>query len=284
MSENANRPNETTETAETIDAPMLEIDDLAVSYGKTPILRDVDVTVGEGEIVGIMGKNGVGKTTLVKAIMGLLEAVDGRIVFDGEVVVDATEAATADADRGSLSSKIVDTLRPATPAGTWVGADERARRGMGYIPQGRDVFPELTVKENLRMGETINDGDADFRYDDVYEYFPILEERSTQKAGTLSGGQQQMLAIGRALIGNPDLLLLDEPSEGVQPSIVQDITRDLERVNQDLGTTILFVEQNLHVVQNLAERCYATDKGTIVDELGADRLQSREAVTEYLAV
>ncbi|WP_226481457.1 ABC transporter ATP-binding protein [Natrinema amylolyticum] len=232
---------------------MLDITDLRVSYGKTPILRDVDVSVDDGEIVGIMGKNGVGKTTLVKAVMGLLEADDGAITFDGEDVTDAS-------------------------------ADVRARHGMGYIPQGRDVFPELTVEENLRMGETINEGNDDLQYEAVYDYFPILEERRDQDAGTMSGGQQQMLAIGRALVGNPDLLLLDEPSEGVQPSIVQDITRDLQRVNEELGTTICFVEQNLHVVQHLAERCYAIDKGTIVDELDADRLESREAVTEYLAV
>lgn len=232
---------------------MLELTDLHASYGQTPILRDVDVTVDDGEIVGIMGKNGVGKTTLVKAVMGLLEADNGTIVFDGEDITDDP-------------------------------ADVRARRGIGYIPQGRDVFPELTVEENLRMGETINESSTDLQYEAVYDYFPILEERADQDAGTLSGGQQQMLAIGRALVGNPDLLLLDEPSEGVQPSIVQDLTRDLQQVNEELGTTILFVEQNLHVVQTLAERCYAIDKGTIVDELGPDRLESRDAVTEYLAV
>ncbi|KDE58440.1 urea ABC transporter ATP-binding protein [Halostagnicola sp. A56] len=232
---------------------MLELINLRASYGRTPILRDVDVTVDDGEIVGIMGKNGVGKTTLVKAVMGLLEADDGTITFDGEDVTDES-------------------------------ADVRARRGIGYIPQGRDVFPELTVEENLRMGETINEASSDLQYEAVYDYFPILEERADQEAGTMSGGQQQMLAIGRALIGNPDLLLLDEPSEGVQPSIVQDLTRDLTQVNEELGTTILFVEQNLHVVQNLSERCYAIDKGTIVDELGSERLASRDAVTEYLAV
>ncbi|NUB91835.1 ABC transporter ATP-binding protein [Haloterrigena sp. SYSU A121-1] len=232
---------------------MLELTNLRASYGKTPILRGVDVAVDEGEIVGIMGKNGVGKTTLIEAVMGLLEADEGTVVFDGE---DVTEEP----------------------------ADVRARRGMGYIPQGRDVFPELTVEENLRMGETINEGDDRLQYEAVYDYFPILEERRDQEAGTMSGGQQQMLAIGRALIGNPELLLLDEPSEGVQPSIVQDITRDLQAVNEELGTTICFVEQNLHVVQNLAERCYAIDKGEIVDELGPDRLASRDAVTEYLAV
>ncbi|MFP8952270.1 ABC transporter ATP-binding protein [Natrialbaceae archaeon A-arb3/5] len=263
---------------------MLEIENLGVSYGKTPILRDVNITVDDDEIVGIMGKNGVGKTTLVKAVMGLLDASDGRIVFDGTVVADATRSAGDGGPSSGLAARLATAIGAGSSDATLVSADERARRGMGYIPQGRDVFPELTVRENLRMGESINEGDEAFLYEDVYDYFPILEERSSQAAGTLSGGQQQMLAIGRALIGNPDLLLLDEPSEGVQPSIVQDITRDLQRVNEDLGTTILFVEQNLHVVQNLAERCYAIDKGTIVDELDAEQVQSREVVTEYLAV
>ncbi|OVE83327.1 ABC transporter ATP-binding protein [Natronolimnobius baerhuensis] len=263
---------------------MLTVENLDVSYGKTPILRDISLTVDDGEIVGIMGKNGVGKTTLIKAIMGLLEASSGRIVFKGERVADAAASETGTADSSEFRARLASVFNTSSKSNIWVSADERARRGMGYIPQGRDVFPDLTVEENLRMGEGINEDDSTIRYNDVYNYFPILEERRTQQAGTMSGGQQQMLAIGRALIGNPDLLLLDEPSEGVQPSIVQDITRDLKQVNRDLGTTILFVEQNLHVVQNLAERCYAIDKGTIIDELGPDRIQSREEVTEYLAV
>lgn len=262
---------------------ILEIDSLQVSYGKTPILRDVDLSVDDGEIGGIMGKNGVGKITLVKAVMGLLDARDGRIVFDGTVVADATDARTEATEANELVVWIASALGVSS-RGTQVSADERARRGMGYIPQGRDVFPELTVWENLRMGETINEVDDDPLYDDVFEYVPILDERREQKAGTLSGGQQQMLAIGRALVGNPDLLVLDEPSEGVQPSIVQDITTDLQRVNEELGTTILFVEQNLHVIQNLAERCYAIEKGTIVDELDRETLQDRTVLTEYLAV
>ena len=118
----------------------------------------------------------------------------------------------------------------------------------------------------------------------MHEYFPILEERADQDAGTMSGGQQQMLAIGRAIIGNPDLLLVDEPSEGVQPSIVQSITNDLRRINEELGTTILFVEQNLSVIQGLADRCYAMDHGTIVDELDSEQLVDRNQLEQYLVV
>ncbi|MCU4742456.1 ABC transporter ATP-binding protein [Halobacteria archaeon AArc-m2/3/4] len=273
---------------------MLTVENLAVSYGNTPVLRDINITVEEGEIVGIVGKNGVGKTTLIKAIMGLLEADGGTVRFRGETVTNPSGhrfegtpvESLADTVEQSASARgpgsgVLDTLVGPAPD---VPANGRATRGMGYIPQGRDVFPELSVEENLRMGETINAADDDPLYDVVYDYFPILEERATQDAGTLSGGQQQMLAIGRALVGNPDLLLLDEPSEGIQPSIVQQITEDLTRINDELGITILFVEQNLQVIQNLATRCYAIDKGTIVDELGPADLDSRETLAEYLAV
>ncbi len=230
----------------------LDVTGLTAGYDGTPILRDIDCTVDEAEIVGIMGTNGVGKSTLLKTIMGLLEAESGTVEFRGEDVTSRS-------------------------------ADQRARLGIGYVPQGRDVFPGLTVEQNLLMGEGIGGNDITL-YDRVYEYFPILEERADQDAGTMSGGQQQMLAIGRALVGDPDLLLVDEPSEGVQPSIVQSITEDLGRINEDLGTTILFVEQNLSVVQNLAERCYAMDKGQIVDELDGSELDDREHLADHLAV
>ena len=230
----------------------LEISDLQAGYGETPIIRGIDFTVEEGEIVGIVGRNGVGKTTLLKAIMGLLEPEQGTVKFNGE----------------DLTSE---------PANVY------AASSIGYVPQGRDVFPGLTVKQNLMIGEGIGDSE-ETRYEQVYEYFPILEERADQDAGTMSGGQQQMLAIGRALVGDPDLLLVDEPSEGVQPSIVQSITEDLKRINEEFGTTILFVEQNLSVIQGLAEHCYAIDHGTIVDELGAESLANRDHLEEYLVV
>ncbi|WP_254273397.1 ABC transporter ATP-binding protein [Haloarcula marina] len=232
---------------------MLELDGVTAAYDSTPILRDVDLTVDEGEIVGVMGKNGVGKSTLMKTIIGLLEPTRGTITYAGQDVTDAA-------------------------------ADERARAGMGYIPQGRDVFPKLTVEQNIRMGETVNAASDETLYDQIYDYFPVLEERASQDAGTLSGGQQQMLAIARALVSNPDLLLLDEPSEGIQPSIVDQISRDMQTINEDLGTTILFVEQNLGVIREMADRCYAMERGEIVDEVGPTTLADEDAIAEYLAV
>jgi len=232
---------------------LLELDDVTAAYGQTPILRNVDLAVEEGEIVGVMGKNGVGKSTLMKTVIGLVAAHSGTVVYDGTDVTD-------------------------------LEADERARLGIGYIPQGRDVFPDLSVDQNIRMGESINDGSTEYLYDEVYDYFPVLEERASQDAGTLSGGEQQMLAIARALVASPDLLLLDEPSEGIQPPIVDQISDDMRAINEDLGTTILFVEQNLGVIRSMADRCYAMERGEIVDELGTDALADEANIAEFLAV
>ncbi|MFC7173684.1 ABC transporter ATP-binding protein [Haloplanus litoreus] len=232
---------------------MLTFDGVHVSYGTTPILRDIDLRVEEGETVGIMGRNGVGKTTLMKTVIGLLSPNEGTVSFHGEDVTD-------------------------------LPANRRARLGMGYIPQGRDVFPDLTVHQNVRMGLSISDHKSEKLVDRVYEYFPRLDERREQKAGTMSGGEQQMLAIGRALAGNPDLLLLDEPSEGIQPSIVQQITEDIGRMGEEFGVTVLFVEQNLQVVRELSERCYVVDNGRIEAELDSTDLEDTDAVADYLAV
>lgn len=233
--------------------PLLSLEGVHVSYGNTPILRDIDLSLGEGEIVGIMGRNGVGKSTLMKTIIGLLLPDEGAIHYGGDNVTD-------------------------------LPANRRARLGMGYIPQGRDVFPELTVEQNIRMGLSISEHKSEKLVDDVYDFFPRLEERRSQKAGTMSGGEQQMLAIGRALAGNPDLLLLDEPSEGIQPSIVQQITDDIARINEEFGVTVLFVEQNLQVIRELSERCYVVDRGRIETELDAVDLEDADAIADYLAV
>ena len=233
--------------------PLLSLENINVSYGNTPILRNINLSLDEGEIVGIMGRNGVGKTTLMKAVIGLLSPDEGAIHYDGDNVTD-------------------------------LSADRRARLGIGYIPQGRDVFPDLTVKQNVRMGLSISEHKSEKLVDDIYEYFPRLNERRSQKAGTMSGGEQQMLAIGRALAGNPDLLLLDEPSEGIQPSIVQQITDDIARINDEFNVTVLFVEQNLQVIRELSERCYVVDRGRIETELDATELDDTDAVADYLAV
>ncbi|WP_101296196.1 ABC transporter ATP-binding protein [Halegenticoccus soli] len=232
---------------------MLEFDGVSAAYDTTPILRNVDLAVEAGEIVGVMGKNGVGKTTLMKTVIGLLEPTDGTITYAG---TDVTESS----------------------------ADERARAGIGYIPQGREVFPKLNVEQNIRMGETVNADSDETLYDEIYDYFPVLANRADQQASTLSGGQQQMLAIARALVSNPDLLLLDEPSEGIQPSIVDQISCDMQAINEELGTTILFVEQNLGVIRELADRCYAMERGKLVDEVGPETLADESVLTKYLAV
>ncbi len=252
----------------------LEIEGLQAGYENTSIIQNINCTVDDGEVVGIMGKNGVGKTTLLKTIMGLLEPTAGTIRAGGETLV-TDDAETSSSLPGPISGLLSKSSSMST--------EDRAALGIGYVPQGRDVFPGLSVEQNLLMGEGIG-SDEETLYEQVYELFPILEERADQDAETMSGGQQQMLAIGRALVGDPDLLLVDEPSEGVQPSIVQSITEDLSRVNDELGTTILFVEQNLSVVQKLADRCYAMDRGTIVDEIDRAGLQNREQLAEHLAV
>lgn len=231
---------------------LLTLSNINSGYDTTTILSDVQMDVETGEIVGVIGRNGVGKTTLLRTIVGLLEPSYGTITYDGTDVTDQS-------------------------------ATGRAREGIGYIPQGREIFPDLTVRENLIMGEQIGEDNDTLLYDEIYDYFPILEERSGQKGGTLSGGQQQMLAIARALVSDPDLLLLDEPSEGVQPSITQQISKDMISINKELNTTIVFVEQNLNVIQEMADRCYAMEHGEIVDELGQSDLEV-DTLAEYLAI
>jgi len=222
---------------------VLDVRGLWVAYGATPILQGVDMTVQRGEIVGVIGRNGAGKTTLMRCLIGLIPATRGSVrLFNRDI--------------------------------TSVSADARARAGMGYIPQGRDIFPQMTVEENLEVGKLIGGPDARKLPDLVFTYFPRLKERRRQIAGTMSGGEQQQLAIGRALIGNPVLMLLDEPSEGVQPSIVEMICEALKSIRNEIGTTIVFVEQNLDTILAIAERCYVMDKGRISTTLSQDRIDA----------
>lgn len=235
-------------TTETV----LEIRGLQAGYGATPILQGVDLTVGKGEIVALIGRNGVGKTTTMRCLMGLLRTRGGGVRFLG---------------------RDIETLT----------SDARARLGIGYVPQGREVFPRMTVAENLMVGELIGGPRGRKQPELVYQYFPRLAERRDQLAGTMSGGEQQQLAIGRALVGNPALMLLDEPSEGIQPSIVQLICDVLRAIRRDLGTTILFVEQNLDTILDVGERAYVMEKGRIVGRIEPGAMNA-QAVREHLSL
>ena len=212
---------------------VLDVSGLWARYGATPILQGVDLRVAKGEVVSLIGRNGVGKTTTMRCIIGLLGSAAGTVRLLGQDV-------------------------------TGLPAERRARLGIGYIPQGRHVFPRMTVQENLEVGRLIGGRHGSKLPDLVFDSFPRLKERRSQMAGTMSGGEQQQLAIGRALIGNPALMLLDEPSEGIQPSIVQLICAALRSFCRELGTTILFVEQNLDTIVALSDRAYVMEKGRIV--------------------
>jgi len=235
------------------DETLLELSGLRSGYGAETVLQGVDMTLGQGEIVAVIGRNGVGKSSLMRTLCGLLKPSAGRISFLGRDV-------TGDA------------------------ADLRARAGIGYIPQGRDVFPELTVRENLLVGEVAGQGRAAPDYETVYKFFPILKERARQRAGTLSGGQQQQLAIGRAMMGNPTLMLLDEPSEGIQPSIIKDIARNVRTLNEQTGLAVLLVEQNLDLIVSIAQRGYVMEKGRLVATLDRDEITSRDEVRKHLTI
>jgi branched-chain amino acid transport system ATP-binding protein len=221
-------------------------------YGSGDVLRDVSIGMEAGEIVGVIGRNGAGKSTLMRTIIGLLAVRRGNLRF-------------ADSDLTSLR------------------AEERARLGLGYVPQGRQVFPRLTVHENLRTGRFAGGGKP-LDFDLIYGTFPVLRERARQLAGTLSGGQQEMLAIARALIAGPSLLLLDEPSEGVQPSVVQEIGEALLALNRERGLSILLVEQNLDLMQHVVQRAYVLDKGAIVSTLGEAEVRNDALLAEYLSI
>lgn len=232
---------------------MLSVNDIHVAYGSSTVLQGVSLEVQAGEIVSVIGRNGVGKTTLLKAIIGLLKVRQGSLTFDGDDL-------------------------------TAVPAYERARRGIGYVPQGRLIFPNLTVQENLQIGADLDPVKNSGMMDEVLDEFPILRERLRQRGGTLSGGQQQMLAIARALVGNPRLLLLDEPSEGIQPNIVHEMEEKIAALNRRHNLSMILVEQNIEFAAALAKRVYVMDKGLIATEISPDKIMDENIVRNYLAV
>ena len=236
-------------------AALLSASELRAGYGAGDVLQGVSIEVGQGEIVAVMGRNGVGKSTLMKALIGLLALRGGRIEFGGEDLTDES-------------------------------ADRRAKRGVGYVPQGREIFPHMTVADNLRMGRFIRSGKGDDKalLDEVCGHFPFLRQRMAQRGGTLSGGQQEMLSIARALNGDPRLFLLDEPSDGVQPSIVQEIGEFLKILVTRRPIGVLIVEQNVELIQAVAERAYVMDKGRIVASLNKATIGDTEALSRFLSI
>jgi branched-chain amino acid transport system ATP-binding protein len=230
--------------------PLLEIEDMHSYYGHIQALRGISLTVDEGEVVTLIGSNGAGKTTTLRSIHGILPPRQGRIIFAGEEIQG-------------------------------VPAHELISRGIAQSPEGRRIFFRMTVLENLEMGAYHRNDASGIRedMDRVFDLFPRLKERTRQEAGTMSGGEQQMLAIGRALMSSPKLLLLDEPSMGLAPVLVERIFEVIREINKQ-GTTILLVEQNANVALEIAARGYVLETGTIVNSASAKELREDPSVRE----
>jgi branched-chain amino acid transport system ATP-binding protein len=230
--------------------PLLEIENMHSYYGHIHALQGISLTVEEGEVVTLIGSNGAGKTTTLRSIHGILPPREGRIIFDGEEI-------------------------QGTPAHELIG------RGIAQSPEGRKIFFRMTVRENLEMGAYHRNDRSEIQQDmdRVFDLFPRLKERTKQEAGTMSGGEQQMLAIGRALMSRPRLLLLDEPSMGLAPVLVERIFETIREINTQ-GTTILLVEQNANVALEIATRGYVLETGEIVTSASAEKLREDPTVRE----
>ena len=234
------------------DQPLLRLQNVESAYGPIKAIRGVSLQVRRGEIAAVLGSNGAGKTTILKTISGIIDPRKGSIEFQGADITANDPAAIV-------------------------------RRGLMHVPEGREVFPLLSVRDNLLMGAyTRADKDAVARdIETVFGYFPILKERSAQDAGLLSGGQQQMLAISRALMANPDLILLDEPSLGLSPKLTKEIFEIVVRINRERGTTMLLVEQNANMALNVADHGYVLETGRIVMEDSCERLREKDDIKEF---
>ena len=214
---------------------MLELSNISISYGKSKVINQISFQLEEDEILVILGRNGVGKTTLMKGIIRLLPTTQGKT---------------------SLNQKDVTKTKPYT----------RSRKGIAYVPQGREIIPQLTVQENLQLGALAHNIDYEKKSKEIFEYFPALIQHLKRKGGVLSGGQQQQLAIARALMGDPKILILDEPTEGIQPNIVMEISSILRRYHDEKKVPIIVVEQNLKFARKLGDRFLMIQKGSVVAE------------------
>lgn len=230
---------------------VLKINHLTATYGEGLVLHGIDLTATKGKVTCLVGRNGVGKSTLLRSIMGLIDTPAGSILLDQQELIKKTPY-------------------------------ERARMGIGYVPQGREIFPQLTVYENLRLGLEPIKGKGKID-ESIYELFPILKEFLSRKGGDLSGGQQQQLAIARALVSHPKILILDEPTEGIQPSIIQDIGRIIKQLSKDTNLTIFIVEQYLEFVLDVADYYYVMDKGCIILE-GDTSLADTELIQSKISI
>lgn len=234
---------------------MLELKGVHTHYGLSHVLQGIDLKVGKGEVVGLFGRNGVGKTTVIKTIAGWVSPSNGQVLFEGEPL-------------------------------NGVSADQICRRGIGLVPEDRRIFPGLTVEENLRLGQmqcpSRGRAESRRRMEDIYQRFPRLAERRRQMGTTLSGGEQQMLAIARVLVGEPKLLLIDEPTEGLAPMIVDELFTLIGNLARD-GTPIVLVEQNVHRAVALVQRFYVLERGTVVLD-GKNCYADKSALMERLAV
>ena len=232
---------------------MLKVTELHAGYGRIPILNGVNLDVAEGQVLGILGHNGMGKTTLIKTLMGFIDTTQGTIQLEGQ---DITRASP----------------------------NRRARAGFGYVPQGRDIFPRMTVRDNLRFAVAASGSTSKTKVDEILDQFQRLVPLMDREGGALSGGEQQILAIARCLCADPKLMFLDEPTEGIQPSIIEQIAELLSMLKQKSQLTIVLVEQNLEFGSSLSDRVAIIQKGTIVNELAPSQLGEAKVLDEFIGV